>query len=567
MNRTDFRKIKAFPLQLVLIVPFALQIFGAVGLVSYLSFKNGQKAVKNLADQLMDRTNTIVDQHLDAYLSIPQKVNQINADAIKMGLLNVRDRQTIGKYFWKQMQAYDLTYIGLGLTTGQGVGAARYDGKTVTIDDWGSKLPNNGKNYATDNQGDRTHINYVFDYNNFKENWYTEPIKAGKPIWSRIYTWNSPDAPYITAATGLPIYDKNQQLIGMIGADIHLLKLSEFLRRLDVSHFGQILILERNGMLIANSSKQEPFALVKGEIQRIKATDSPDPKVKNIAIQIQQSLNGFQSITEPKKLQLKFQEDTNFVYVTPWRDQYGLDWLVVVSVPEKAFMAQISANTQITILLCIGALAVAIIIGYLTSRWIIQPILRMNRASQAMAAGNLEQTVDISPIEELNTLAESFNYMAAQLRQSFTALEESKAELEDRVEERTYELKTALSELQRTQAQVIQNEKMSSLGQLVAGVAHEINNPVNFIHGNIAHLNEYTHDLVRMLHLYQERHSIDDPEIQALAQEIDLEFLMEDLQKIIPSMKTSYYRCETFLAWMKQNLKMLTFMKVLKAQY
>ncbi|MBD2449407.1 HAMP domain-containing protein [Nostoc sp. FACHB-152] len=537
MHRTNSCKMKAFPLQLVLIVPFALQIFGAVGLVGYLSFKNGQKAVSNLADQLMDRTNTIVDQHLNAYLSIPQKLNQINADAIEMGLLNVRDRQTVGKYFWKQMQAYDLTYIGMALTTGEGVGAARYDGKTVTIDDWGAKLPNNGKNYATNNQGDRIRINNTYEYNNFKENWYTEPIKAGKPIWSRIYSWNSPTGPYITAATGRPIYDKNHKLLGMVGADIHLLKLSAFLQRLDISHFGRVFILERNGMLIGSSSKQEPFALVKGEVQRIKATESPDPKVQNIAKQIQQSFNGFGSITEPKKLQLKFQEETNFVYVTPWRDQYGLDWLVVVSVPEKAFMAQINANTQITILFCIGALAVAIVIGYLTSGWIIQPILRINRASQAMAAGKLEQTVDVSPIEELNILAHSFNYMAAQLRQFFTALEESKAELENRVEERTNELKNALSELQRTQAQVIQNEKMSSLGQLVAGVAHEINNPVNFIHGNIAHLNEYTHDLVRMLKLYQERYPNGDSDIQELAEEIDLEFLMEDLQKIIPSMK------------------------------
>ncbi|MBU7586965.1 MAG: HAMP domain-containing protein [Nostoc sp. TH1S01] len=537
MSITGSRKVNAFPLQLVLIIPFALQIFGAVGLVGYLSFKNGQQAVNDLADQLMNRTNSIVQQHLDAYLSIPHKLNQINADAIAMGLLDVRDRKTTGKYFWKEMQAYDLTYIGMALTTGEGLGAARYDGKTVTIDDWNAKLPNNGRNYATNSQGDRISINHTFEYNNFQENWYTEPIKAGKPIWSRIYSWNSPDGAYISAATGRPIYDTNQRLLGMVGADIHLLKLSSFLRRLDISHFGQVFILERNGMLIANSSRQETFVVVKGEVKRIKATESPDPAVQNTAKQIESKFKGFYLITEPQKLQLKFQKETNFVYVTPWRDQYGLDWLVVVSVPEKAFMAKISTNTQITILLCLGALVIASIIGYLTSSWVIQPILRINRASQAMALGNLEQSVNVSQIEELNTLSQSFNYMAEQLRQSFTALAASKAELEDRVEERTAELKTTLSELQRTQAQVIQNEKMSSLGQLVAGVAHEINNPVNFIHGNITHLHEYTQGLVKILYLYQERYPSEDPEIQALAEELDLDFLMEDLQKILPSMK------------------------------
>ncbi|MBD2598214.1 HAMP domain-containing protein [Nostoc spongiaeforme FACHB-130] len=556
MNKTDSRKVKAFPLQLVLIIPFALQIFGAVGLVGYLSFKNGRQAVNDLADQLMNRTNSIVQQHLDAYLSIPHQVNQINADAIAMGLLDVRDRKTISKYFWKEMQAYDLTYIGMGLTTGEGVGAARYDGKTVTIDDWNGKLPNNGRNYTTDSRGDRLRINYPFEYNNFKESWYTEPIKAGKPIWSRIYTWNSPTGAYITAGAGRPIYDANQRLLGIVGADIHLLKLSEFLRRLDISNFGQVFIVERNGMLIASSTKQDTFVIVKNEVQRIKATESKDPVIKNIAKYIENKFNGFQSITEQKKFQLQLPKETKFVYVTPWRDQYGLDWLVVMSVPEKAFMAKIITNTQITVLLCLAALIVATLIGYLTSGWVIQPILRINRASQAMASGDLEQTLNISKIEELNTLAQSFNYMAEQLRQSFSALEASKAELEDRVEERTAELKTTLSELKRTQAQVIQNEKMSSLGQLVAGVAHEINNPVNFIHGNITHLSDYIQSLVNILHLYQERYLDEDPEIQALAEEIDLDFMIADLDKILPSMKMGTERIRNIVLSLRNFSRM-----------
>src|SRR5690242_425142 len=104
MKKLQFIRIKVLPLQLVLIVPFFIQIFGAVSLVGYLSFKNGQKAVNGLAEQLMNRTNAMVEQHLNYYVSVPHKVNQINADAIAMGLLDVRDRKAMGKYFWKQMQ-------------------------------------------------------------------------------------------------------------------------------------------------------------------------------------------------------------------------------------------------------------------------------------------------------------------------------------------------------------------------------------------------------------------------------------------------------------------------------
>ncbi|MBD2247685.1 ATP-binding protein [Nostoc sp. FACHB-888] len=537
MNKSRFRHMKAFPLQIVLIVPFVLQIFGAVGLVGYLSFKNGQIAVNKLADQLMERTSDIVEQHLDSYLSTPHIVNQINAELIEMGLLDVRDRQTMGKYFWKQMQAYNLSYIGVGLATGEGAGAARYDGKTVTIDDWKAKPPKNIYTYATDNQGNRKNVINILDWDNLSMPWYTEPVKAGKPIWSQIYTWNYPDNPYIVASAGRPIYDKNKQLLGMVGTDIHLLKLSDFLRNLDISDTGQVLILERNGLLIANSSTQKAFTIAKNEIQRLQATDSSDPVVQNIGQQLKQKFDSFQSINKPEKLQLKLQKESNFVYITPWRDQYGLDWLVVISVPEHAFMAQINANTNTTIMLCLGALVVATVMGYFTSRWIVYPIMRLNRATQAMASGNLDQLVDVSNIQELGSLTHSFNYMAGQLQESFSALENSKQALEGRVEERTAELKNTLSELQLTQAQVIQSEKMSSLGQLVAGVAHEINNPVNFIHGNITYLDEYTQDLLRMIYLYQQRHSSDDPEIQTLTEEIDLEFLIEDLQKMLNSMK------------------------------
>ncbi|MEG3908059.1 ATP-binding protein [Microcoleus sp. w2-18bC1] len=537
MKIRHFGKTKAIGLQLILIVPFVLQIFGAVGLVGYLSFKNGQKAVNDLADRLMDRTSSTVNQHLNAYLSIPHQVIRINADAIRMGLLDVRDRQTVGKYFWHQMQAYDLTYIGIGLTTGYGAGAARYDGKNVVIDDWSPKPLNNLQTYATDDRGNRTRIVSVTNWSSFTEPWYAEPVKAGKPIWSRIYTWNYPGHPYIVASAGRPIYDTNNRLLGMVGVDIHLLKLSDFLRNIDVSSSGQVFIMERNGLLIANSAKEQPFTTVKDEIRRLKAIDSPNPIVQGIAKQIQQRFKGFQSISGDTDLRLNFQGELYYVQLTPWRDQYGLDWLVVVTVPESEFMAQIDANTRTTILLCLAALGVACGMGVLTSGWIARPILRLNRASEAITSGNFDQAVEDSRIQELNALANSFNQMARQLRESFTALEKSNAELEDRVEYRTGELKNALIELQRTQSQIIHSEKMSSLGQMVGGVAHEINNPVNFIHGNLVHTQQYAQDLLKLVQLYQQQYPNPADEIQIVAEEIDLEFLQEDLPKMLSSMK------------------------------
>ncbi len=99
------------------------------------------------------------------------------------------------------------------------------------------------------------------------------------------------------------------------------------------------------------------------------------------------------------------------------------------------------------------------------------------------------------------------------------------------------QLEAALDELQQTQSQLIQTEKMSSLGQLVAGVAHEINNPVNFIFGNINYASEYTQDLLDLLHLYQKYYPEPHPEICDRMAEIELDFLEEDLIKLLASMK------------------------------
>ncbi|MEA5513405.1 response regulator [Nodularia sp. UHCC 0506] len=114
--------------------------------------------------------------------------------------------------------------------------------------------------------------------------------------------------------------------------------------------------------------------------------------------------------------------------------------------------------------------------------------------------------------------------------------------LEHRVQERTSALTQSLEQLKETQLQLIQSEKMSTLGQLVAGIGHEINNPIGFISGSCSHIDEYVNDLLRLVNLQQQKQVNPDQEIQELMEEIDLEYLIEDLPKLLGSINQGIKR-------------------------
>ncbi len=178
--------------------------------------------------------------------------------------------------------------------------------------------------------------------------------------------------------------------------------------------------------------------------------------------------------------------------------------------------------------------------------------------------GDLTRRVTLPAHDEIGALAMSFNQLAARLesasleREKFVGeLELAAAELEHKVRERTGELTAANAELTRTldelkaaQSQLIQQERLASLGQLVAGVAHELNNPIGFIYANFPHLEEYAQTLLALLDEFRRLPMAEDDRrrLEARLAEADLEFLRQDLMKIIKSGKSGASRVKEIIA-------------------
>ncbi|SKB12394.1 putative Sensor protein [Planktothrix sp. PCC 11201] len=455
-NIDNSRKI---PLRGVLIVPFILQIFAFVGLTGYFSLKNGEKAVNDLAEQLRGEIATRIEQNLHSYLATPRLVNQINADAISLGQLNTEDLTAWERNFWRQKNNFH-NVNGMVMITekGQGIAINSNEEGQVLIQATSTTKPNQLYIYLAGTKGERTKLIKVFknfDPRNIKI--YKQAAKSGKNTWSKIDFGDIVNTPIITA--NQPLFDRNGKITGALFAVLRLSLIGNFLQDLKVGKTGQTFIMERSGMLVATSTSEKPYR----NKQRFLATDSKNILTQATANYLVTKFKNLNSIQSSQKLIFFINGQKQFVQVVPFRDGKGIDWLIVIAIPENDFMEEINASKQTTILLCFLALFLAIISGIVTSAWITKPIQNLGIAAREIADSNFDQTINTSAIEEVNALATAFNLMSQKLKQFYEQLEDYSHSLEQKVAERTQELEQEIRDRQEIQEILKKSEQRYQL--------------------------------------------------------------------------------------------------------
>ncbi|MEM9449593.1 MAG: PAS domain S-box protein [Cyanobacteria bacterium P01_E01_bin.6] len=429
LNRLRSRFIwsDGLPLRGLLIAPFVIQIIAAVTLVGALSFRNGQRAVNDLASQLQAEITARITQQLQGYVAIPHNINKINANAFAQGDVSVR--QPDGEHlFWQQAKIFpntNLIYCGAdqdGSLLGVGRNVEDRSLEMVVYNQASDRL---GHYYALDNQGKQRYLlrEGTKPYDARVRPWYQAAIEASGPTWSDIYLDFDTLLPTITAS--LPVYDETgNHIVGVCATDFILPEeMSRFLKTLEIGKTGETFIMDREGDLISTSFEEDLLAGRGSTLRRITADESKNPLIQGTADHLMQTFGSLDTIQQSQQFSFQLNRQRQYVEVLPFNDNNGLDWLIVVVIPEVDFMAQINSNARDTVVLCVAALAIATLFGIITARRITRPIVVINKAAEDLANGNLTRQVVVEGARELKTLGQSFNIMAQQLHQSFDTLE------------------------------------------------------------------------------------------------------------------------------------------------
>ncbi|MEO1349551.1 MAG: ATP-binding protein [Cyanobacteria bacterium J06635_15] len=188
--------------------------------------------------------------------------------------------------------------------------------------------------------------------------------------------------------------------------------------------------------------------------------------------------------------------------------------------------------------------AIASVIAWRTSRAIAGPIERVTDVAQRVAKNSdFSLRVNITTADEIGMLAAALNRLIQRMQVRTDSLNRTA----QRAKAQAHELEQTLKTLQQTQAQMIQAEKMSSLGQMVAGIAHEINNPVSFIYGNLDYAKRYVNDLLYLIKVYQQAVPMPPAAVQQCQEAIEYEFLQEDLPKLLASLEIGAERIRSIV--------------------
>lgn len=398
MAKLKLKDKKLVSIRTILIILSVIQISVVTSVTGWLSLRNGQQSVKDLVNTLLNEVTSRIHNNLNHFLDTPLVVNDLNIDSMRIGKVNVDDFKTLNSsiwkhevYLWRLMHLYpSISYIYFGNENGECIGITRKNenGNLIYLFE-GSDKTTNGKliTYELNKNGERSKIIGAYKYDPRLRPWYITAKKEGKSTWLDVYpffTW-----PKLGITTVKPYNDEYGNFHGVVAADIILSDFSKFLNSLKIGKSGKTFIIGRDGNMIATSSLEPLTLQTKKGLVRIPAIKSTDILIKNTAENIIHNFGSFKDIKNTEQITYENNGKKYLYQVTPLSKDF--DWLVVVVVPENDFMELINKNTRTTILLCLLAMIISVLLGVLLTRRITYPLLLLSNEMNHIANFDLKE--------------------------------------------------------------------------------------------------------------------------------------------------------------------------------
>ncbi len=523
------RFFKQVSLQVVVLVPFLLLTFTAVAVVGYISFRSGQDDVNDVADKLRSEINYRISEHLSSFLAVPARINRTNAGFMARGTLDHRDQEALMRHFWDQVGIFDtITSISFGNTDGGLANAGREGAEDLLYYIYTDGFVSGTfYKYATDDEGFKAELlDLVPAFDGRTRSWYTDALDGETDTWSNPYVLFTGQDMNISLSR--PVYDRDDQLLGVVAVNLFLSHLVDFLSSLNVGQNGQSFIIERSGYLIATSGGAELFKPAGDGFDRISATQSNDLLIATAVDTLLQHYGNLDAVEAMSKFEFNYEGELQLAQVMPFQDPGGLNWLIVTVIPESDFMGQIKANRRSTSIFMFATLVIVALLSHFITSRILSPIDHLNRSALALADGRWDQSMKTdSRIKEIGLLSQSFNSMADQLRQMVRGLVD---EVHDRkkAEEGQANLNRQLE------------AKNRELENIIYITSHDLRSPLVNIDG-------YSRELVYNLDQLEQS-------LGKLAAEAD-SALLEELQKPREEMSEALHYIRSSTARMDQLIK------------
>ncbi len=431
------RQLASIPLFWVITIPLAVSALGSLAGAGYFAYRNNQVVVKDLGQELVDKTHQIIHQELEDYLEMALLLNQINAEAVDQYGVDVEDVAALEELLFDRLQQFDgVTGVMFASPTGRLRVMERFPTRQMVVAE--PDQPNQVRVYELGPAGERGAL--VDEVENFDVRrdrpWYGAAVERGALGWNPLFQQDTSD--HLTLNASQPVYDASGGLLGVFAVHLRLDYLSAVLQSLEIGQVGHVLITDANGTILATSTPEPPYRLEGGSgtdkrFRSITLATSQDPFLRALdPVLRQENLLARATETAVPMVQFRYEGEVQYVSVARFQDPYGLDWRIITVAPEDYFLGHLAQHQRQAMLLWLLGVVSALGLGLVVAKLFLQRLGHYHWASQALAAGDLSQRLPTdSPIRELNGLAGAFNQMADQLQQSFrtiqTALDESEA--------------------------------------------------------------------------------------------------------------------------------------------